>query len=119
MRKTTVSVVFSLSAMGRAVMLPQASIGTTHYRMEQRTKTQGKRLITLTFSMLFKADSPLRKEQGLHSEETIIQIKDRLTLRETAELAKNIFNEQVRPEYEERKLVSDIEDVIMRISYRM
>lgn len=119
MRKAVVSVVFSLSSMGRAVMLPQASVGSTQYRMEQKAKTQGKRSITLTFSMLFKPDSALRVESGLQYEETIIQIKDRLTLRETAELAKNIFNDQVRPEYEERKLTQDIEDVLMRISYRI
>lgn len=118
MRKAVISVVFSLSSMGRAVMLPKASIGFAHYKMEQRVKTQGKRLITLTFSMVFKPESKLRLEQGLESEETIIRIQDRLTLRETAELAKNIFNTQVRPEYEERKLTEDIEDVLMRVSYR-
>lgn len=119
MSNAVVSVVFSLSSMGRAVLLPQVSTHYARYRAEQTRKTQAKRLITLTFSIVFKPDSPIRKEQWLQSEETVIVIKERLTLRETASLAKDVFNNQVRPEYEERKLTEDVEDVLMRISYRI
>lgn len=115
-----VSVLMSLTRLstGKPCVLKEGTQNLLKYHQEKIMKTQPKRKISITFSLVYKPDTEQHR-LGIKSEDILYKFNEVLTLREVAPLAKSLYDGHIRPDFEERGLSDAIEDVLMRISYRV
>ena len=88
------------------------------YGESKRLKHQPIVALVITYTVLIKEEQR-HKYEHLATESTIFIFHEKTTLRESASLCQDLFNNVVRPDYEGKMDTQDIEDVHLRIAYTL